>query len=522
MKASHAAHAAWSLRAYDASRSVCESAPPRRKAAHAARRNSHRTVSAAPHATDTSASPRTRRRLALVALTVTLVATVTPVWLLGSGEKPVSAEPVDQMSTAPPPVVPGAGTAYLGAFVDPEGTALSPSDPTGGTASLQAELGSLPAYNEQVGKPPSILSTFQDWDEPVDVAGIEGVAATGAIPMVTWNCGDTDGNIVTGLDDATVSAEARALAATDVPVLLRWFPDPNLTGLPAAASCLGTEGASGYVAAYQHIHNLFEAAGATNVAFVWSVGTSAAADPNLTSFYPGGDVVDWIAADGYATSSDVTEGTALSTEFGPWYSAFSTAGKPMMVSSAAADKRSQTAYLGQILSDLPAQYPLIKAFVYSDAPDAVSGVQYQLGAAGFSSMRLVMASAYFSPGRAETVTTASSSQPLVRVGTTLMLNASVDANDNSGSVSFLDNGTVIGGCAFIPIRTPPSCQTSQLEAGAQSIVAVYSGDAALAPSTSAPVSVTVDEPSAPNEVSATASAPPTAASSGSATKILPT
>ena len=207
----------------------------------------------------------------LLALTVALAA-VTAFGLFGAGSKAVSANSVGPTAMAGEPTVPGAGTAYLGAFVDPTGAALSAADPTGGTGSLQAELSALPAFDEQEGRSPAILSTFQDWAQPVDVAGLDSVAATGAVPMVTWDCGDTDANVVAGLDDAVVSAEAKGLAATDIPVLLRWFPDPNQPGQPAVAACLGATGAPGYIAAFQHIHNLFEAAGATNVAFVWSVG----------------------------------------------------------------------------------------------------------------------------------------------------------------------------------------------------------------------------------------------------------
>lgn len=431
------------------------------------------------------------RRFGLAATVVVLVATVTSLSLAGTQSGPVSAESVGQASTVQPLVVPGAGTAYLGAFVDPAGTALSADDPTGGVASLQAELGSLPDFNQQLGHPPSILSTFQNWTEPVDVAGLDSVAATGAIPMVTWNCGDTDANVAAGRDDAMVRAEALGLAATDVPVLLRWFPDPNLTAGSASTSCLGAAGASGYVAAYQHIHSLFAAAGATNVAFVWSVDTSSTADPHFANYYPGGTVVDWIAADSGTARSDQSQPTAFISEFGRWYSAFAAAGKPMMVSSTGADTGSQPAYFGQILADLPGRYPQIKALVYFDVPEPASGDQYQLDAAGSTSFQQLAASPLFNPTRSPSQTTVSPSQTSIPIGTSLTLNASVDASDNSGSVSFLDNGSAIAGCVFVLITTPARCQTSLLAAGSHGITAVYSGDAAFSSSVSTQVAVTV-------------------------------
>ena len=434
----------------------------------------------------------------MITLAVTLAASVAPLWLVGTAESPVSAESVGLASTVPEPAVPSAGTAYLGAFVDPTGTALTPGDPTGGTASLQEELDSLPAFNAQVGGTPSILSTYQDWAQPADVTGLEGVAATGAIPMVTWNCGDTDAWVTVGLDDGMVSAEARSLAAANVPVLLRWFPDPNASGASGPAACLGSDGASGYVAAYRHIRALFQAAGATNVAFVWSVDTSSTADQRFGNYFPGGDSVDWIGADGYPSTSGSSQLPALSAGFGSWYAAFSTSGKPMVVTSTGADAGSQAAYLGQIRSDLPIRFPLIKALVYFDAPNMVTGDQYQLDPAGSATLRHLTTSPYFNPVRAPTGTSLASSQSAVQQGSTVTLTASVDAKDNSGSITFSDNGSIMGGCVFVPIRSNVNCQTSQLEPGEHSIVAAYSGDAAFASSISGAVTVTIRAAGAPS------------------------
>ncbi len=212
-------------------------------AAHAAaRRRSRRQEPPAPASSPRRTGPRVRHsgsRLAPAVLAGGLAATLLAAALLGAVPKPVSAGSVAPATSVQTPAVPGAGTAYLGAFIDPNGASLSATDPTGGTASVQAQLSALPNFDDQEGRSPSMLSTYQNWTEPVDVAGLDTVAATGAIPLVTWSCGDTDAHVAAGLDDQRVTAEARGLAATDVPVLLRWFPDPNRPSDPATASCLG-------------------------------------------------------------------------------------------------------------------------------------------------------------------------------------------------------------------------------------------------------------------------------------------
>ena len=91
--------------------------------------------------------------------------------VVGTFAKPAPAGSVAPAQAVHQPLVPAAGTAYLGAFVDPGGTGLSAANPTGGNGSLQAELSALPDFEAQEGRVPSMLSVFQDWSEPVDVGG---------------------------------------------------------------------------------------------------------------------------------------------------------------------------------------------------------------------------------------------------------------------------------------------------------------------------------------------------------------
>src|SRR5271168_2826302 len=147
--------------------------------------------------------------VAVLAALVGLVTMAPPTYGVSQASTPngpvtgTSAGPKVRSSAAlSPPVVPAAGTAYLGAFVDPSGQALSGALPLGGTGGVAAELSSLPNVEHGLGRPLSIVEVDQSWSVPVGIAQLRRVAGTGAIPMITWECGDTDANVTAGADDA--------------------------------------------------------------------------------------------------------------------------------------------------------------------------------------------------------------------------------------------------------------------------------------------------------------------------------
>ena len=73
---------------------------------------------------------------------------------------------------------------------------------------------------------------------------------------------------------------------------------PRWTGTPKAPLA---ESPAKFTAAWRHMHDLFEQEGADNVAFVWCPNSwTYDVSPALASlWYPGGDTVDWVCADGY-------------------------------------------------------------------------------------------------------------------------------------------------------------------------------------------------------------------------------
>jgi hypothetical protein len=54
-----------------------------------------------------------------------------------------------------------------------------------------------------------------------------------------------------------------------------------------------------YIAAFQHVHNVFTTAGATNVEFVWCPNNYPFDSSIVQQYYPGQGYVDWLCMDGY-------------------------------------------------------------------------------------------------------------------------------------------------------------------------------------------------------------------------------
>jgi beta-mannanase len=402
--------------------------------------------------------------------------------------------PVHSSAALSPPVVPAAGSAYLGAFVDPSGQALSATAPMGGTGGVAAELASLPSVEQGLGRPLSIVEVDQSWSVPVDIAQLRRVAGTGAIPLITWECGDTDANVTAGADDALITRFAHELSSLGAPVMVRWFPDANGSS-PATQACLGAGGAVGYVAAFQHVSQLLGAA--TNAATVWSVDTSQGSSSDWAGFYPGASSTDWIAADDESPTAAPGDPEGVRSAFSSWYSTFSTYGRPLLISNTGTTPGSQGQFFAELSSYLSAKHPLIKGVVYVDAPQVVARTQLALDPDGLAAFQALSRRPYFEPARSPSSTTISTTAAGVTEGQPVYIAGSVNAPDLGGAITYLVNGSALTGCVNLPVTATTGCNTSTLPVGTDSIVAVYSGDAAYQPSTSAPLSVTVEPPPTP-------------------------
>jgi uncharacterized protein (TIGR03437 family) len=211
---------------------------------------------------------------------------------------------------------------------------------------------------------------------------LAGDIAHGRIPVLSWQCDSSVANsdhVIAGgnpAEDAVIMATAKALAQYPGPVFLRWMWEFN--DLANHNTCLGwTSGTptpqiyNDFIGAWQHIWDLFQGAGATNVVFLWNASGGSKYAPD--GFYPGNAYVDWIGVDTYQRSETET----FDDDFGSFYTTFSQSpygNKPLMVGEngsqdyAQYNVELQWTYLQGLLADVQAnRYPLLKAYDYFDA-----------------------------------------------------------------------------------------------------------------------------------------------------------
>jgi hypothetical protein len=158
------------------------------------------------------------------------------------------------------------------------------------------------SLEQKVGRPLTVVKEYADFTSAFPTSAQQQLMNSGHILHFAWtaklwsNQKATPSwkDIAAGKDDASVIIpEAKRLAAEKTPFFIDW--DHEMDG--KTRSTWGTP--ADYVAAYRHIHSVFEQYGVTKAVWAW-VPTGWKGNYNkVASYYPGNDVVDWIGWDPY-------------------------------------------------------------------------------------------------------------------------------------------------------------------------------------------------------------------------------
>jgi hypothetical protein len=256
---------------------------------------------------------------------------------------------------------------YLGAFDNAEGQ----NGTADGGMGVYTQLQSLEG---QIHRKFAIDLHYSSWTGALASQSVIADLSAGRIPLISWQCGAPDASVAAGIDDKMIASQATAIAELRRPVMIRWFWEMEYTGNNGgkqganAASCIGSAGPAGYIAAWRHIVTIFREKGATNVSWVFCPGESsygpAASARGLAAsrYYPGNDFVDWIGEDAYSRATLKT----LPSLASGMYREYGNSGKPLIICETGAEGPDQPAFL-KSAEQLPADYPNLKAVVYFDS-----------------------------------------------------------------------------------------------------------------------------------------------------------
>jgi beta-mannanase len=151
---------------------------------------------------------------------------------------------------------------------------------------------------------------YEQWSSAPDfpAAAASTVIQSGATPEVTWEpWNPAEGvnqpayslsAIAAGNYDSYILTWAQEIRAWGHPLMLRFAQEMNGNWTPWDEGVNGN-GPGSFVAAWDHVHAIFTAAGANNVTWVWSPDVVYPTSTPLNELWPGNSYVDAVALDGY-------------------------------------------------------------------------------------------------------------------------------------------------------------------------------------------------------------------------------
>ncbi len=155
----------------------------------------------------------------------------------------------------------------------------------------------------KLGRTLALDRVYYVWDEPFPTDDDRWSRDMGRTLILSWWPRKRDrtwirwADIAAGLYDDVIAERAAGLKAFGSHVFFSFNHEPEDDKDTATEKKAGTP--AEFVAAFQHIHDRFEAAGVTNVSYVPILMASSIKSGNGDLYYPGADFVDFVGVDGY-------------------------------------------------------------------------------------------------------------------------------------------------------------------------------------------------------------------------------
>ena len=156
-------------------------------------------------------------------------------------------------------------------------------------------------FAQAIGRQPDLVSYYSPWSKPFQVGFATTATEHGAITLIQMDPRNVSlRSISTGQYDSYLSTYAAAVKAFGAEVIFSFGHEMNgnwyswgYQKTPARV----------FVAAWRHIVNVFNAMGARNVKWLWTVNVINkdvhTPIPDPTPWWPGSSYVTWVGIDGY-------------------------------------------------------------------------------------------------------------------------------------------------------------------------------------------------------------------------------
>jgi Glycosyl hydrolase family 26 len=271
-------------------------------------------------------------------------------------------------------LLPASSGAYFGARVN--------SDGTGGWTQQE-----VLDFETLVGRKIAIDHHYRGWAEtswPSSTGGEQWDVDNGRIPLDSW--GGSSGfpgldAVLNGSQDAVIRSTAQRIKAFGRPLFFRPWWEMNgswMSWCGCNSNTPGTtDGPAKFVAAWRHMHDIFDQEGATNAVWVWSPhyrDDPADSWNHWTNYYPGDAYVDWVAFDGYNRYASAWK--SFSAIFQAPYDDYAAA-KPFMVAETASvedpsvpGRKAQ--WIQEAQTFIQSSMPAVKAFLWFHRPATAS------------------------------------------------------------------------------------------------------------------------------------------------------
>jgi beta-mannanase len=258
------------------------------------------------------------------------------------------------------------------------------------------DMNAVASFEAGAGKSASMVQFFQPFAQcggadcsfySFPTTPMDDIRSHGSIPVLSWSSQAIPSthdqpdfqlsDVISGRYDEYIAEFAAEARDWGHPFFLRFNWEMNGNWFPWAEGVNGNAGGE-YVAAWRHVHDIFAAAGATNVSWVWCPFVDPGGSmTDLASLYPGDAYVDWTGLDGYnwGTNPAAPRGwRSFDQLFRSTYDEIVggiAPSKPMMLAEVGSSEHggSKADWIRDALARVPTEYQQIRALLWFDKFD---------------------------------------------------------------------------------------------------------------------------------------------------------